>query len=88
MLVLADSGPMAKTDIKSKGFLNHIYIQQMQKIAVCTFFCQALFHLKWYALRESIHTGQFHGKAEELGSLFAGQMGSPGGRLTVLSLLH
>lgn len=88
MPVLADSCPMAKTDIKSEGFLYHVYIEQMQRNAVCTFFCQALFHLRWYALRGSIHAVQFHGKTGELGSLFAGQMGSPGGQLIMLSLLH
>lgn len=88
MPVLAGFCSMAKTDIKSKGFLCHVYIQQMQRNAVCTLFCQALFRLRWCALRGSIHAVQFHGEAGELGSLFAGQMGSPGGQLTMLSLLH
>lgn len=46
MPVLADSGPMTKTDIKSKQFLNQIYIQQMQGSAVCFYFCQDVLHLR------------------------------------------
>lgn len=88
MPVLTDSCSMAKTDIKSKRFLYHVYIQQMQRNAACTFFCQDFFHLRWYTLSGSIRAMQCHGKAAELGSLFAGQIGSPGGQLTMLSLLH
>lgn len=42
MHVLADSCSMAKTNIKSKRSLYHVYIQQMQRNAACTFFCQSL----------------------------------------------
>lgn len=46
MPVLADSGPMTKTDIKSKRFLNQSYVQQMQGNAVCFYFCQDVSHLR------------------------------------------
>lgn len=38
MPVLADFCSMAKTDIKSKGFLYHVYTWQMQRNAVYTLF--------------------------------------------------